>query len=138
MDGCLLCGASARDRFGGLAHEACCPHFMRGPDAGGDHGEWGQLFEVAASSSGPGPDRLARAMRNEERRPKDDAGAELVECEWCGGLADPYSTCPRSLECPDCHARPGSPCKRPSGHKASRLHAARAAAAEAIDNHQEV
>jgi hypothetical protein len=35
----------------------------------------------------------------------------------------PGTTCPRSVECPLCHAGPGSPCRRPSGHRASRLHA---------------
>jgi hypothetical protein len=54
-------------------------------------------------------------------------------CEWCGGEADPRTTCPRSIECPHCHAGPGSPCRRPSGHRASRLHAARIELAESND-----
>lgn len=32
---------------------------------------------------------------------------------------------PRDFFCPDCHARRGSPCKRPSGHRAMDYHAAR-------------
>lgn len=56
----------------------------------------------------------------------------LKQCEWCGGDADPNTVCPKSIECPDCHAQPGSPCKRPSGHKAARLHMARVEKAEAM------
>lgn len=51
-------------------------------------------------------------------------------CEWCGGL-DTEGTCPWSLACPDCHAKPGTRCKRPSGHEADRLHMARVRLAEA-------
>jgi hypothetical protein len=46
-------------------------------------------------------------------------------CPWCGGEADPTTTCPKSLTCPTCHAGPGSPCVRPSGHRAAQLHAQR-------------
>lgn len=50
-------------------------------------------------------------------------------CHACG------ETWPRDpaleIECPDCRAPIGSPCKRPSGHRASRLHNARDAAAMA-------
>lgn len=54
-------------------------------------------------------------------------------CRWCGGLADPSTTCPRSIECPHCHAGPGAPCKRPSGHRAAELHGDRIRAAELLD-----
>lgn len=56
----------------------------------------------------------------------------LAPCEWCGSEADVTTTCPRSIECPDCKAPPGSPCKRPSGHRAAQLHAARVRTAEAL------
>lgn len=36
----------------------------------------------------------------------------------------------REVPCPDCRARVGSPCKRPSGHKASSPHNARDIAAD--------
>lgn len=54
-------------------------------------------------------------------------------CEWCGGLADPTTTCPKSIACPSCHAEPGQRCRRPSGHLATELHAARVEAAELRD-----
>lgn len=43
--GCSLCGASTRDHAGAVKHEGCCPHFMRGPDAGGDPHEWETLLD---------------------------------------------------------------------------------------------
>lgn len=51
-------------------------------------------------------------------------------CAWCGGDALVGTVCPKSLACPTCGAEPGARCKRPSGHKATQLHAARIAAAE--------
>jgi hypothetical protein len=57
----------------------------------------------------------------------------VAACEWCDGDALPGSTCPRSLTCPTCGAEPGSPCKRPSGHRAAVLHAARVDHAERRD-----
>jgi hypothetical protein len=54
----------------------------------------------------------------------------LAECRWCGGTADTGSTCPRSIACPTCAAPAGASCKRPSGHRAAELHAARVALAE--------
>lgn len=39
-DHCPLCSAGDRDRAGALKHQAWCPHFLRGPDAGGDPAEW--------------------------------------------------------------------------------------------------
>lgn len=56
-----------------------------------------------------------------------------VPCEWCGGLITDGSTCPRSLECPSCHAQPGGPCRRPSGHNCD-IHVDRIKAAQAIDD----
>lgn len=41
---CIICGATGLDKRGERTHEPCCPHFMRGPDAGGDPSEWGTLF----------------------------------------------------------------------------------------------
>lgn len=40
---CILCGATATDRAGALKHEGACPHFMRGPDPGGDPSEWTRI-----------------------------------------------------------------------------------------------
>jgi hypothetical protein len=40
---CVLCGAPAADPSG---HEPGCPHFMRGPDPGGDPHEWPTLLEA--------------------------------------------------------------------------------------------
>lgn len=103
-DHCPLCSAGDRDRAGALKHQAWCPHFLRGPDAGGDPAEWGTLLEEL------------------------EPAQELELCPWCGGVA--AGTCPRSLPCPRCSAEPGHPCKRPSGHRAMVLHAERVAAAE--------
>src|SRR4051794_26936904 len=77
-----------------------------------------------------------RARRQPPRRslragsPPARRAAVSVTCEWCGGGVDPASTCARSIECPHCHAAPGHPCHRPSGHRADELHAARVSAAE--------
>lgn len=47
-------------------------------------------------------------------------------CRWCkGNVAEDAGPCPLSFTCPTCAAAPGSKCKRPSGHEASELHAAR-------------
>lgn len=54
-------------------------------------------------------------------------------CEWCGVDAIAGTTCPRAVTCPDCSAPPGSPCKRPSGHKAMTLHMSRVLLAEQDD-----
>lgn len=43
-----------------------------------------------------------------------------MTCRWCG-----ESPCPHDFECPTCHAKPGTHCKRPSGHKAWSPHVAR-------------
>lgn len=56
-----------------------------------------------------------------------------VECSWCGGEVDPSSTCPRAVDCPTCKGRAGGPCYRPSGHRATRLHASRVALAESLE-----
>lgn len=61
-----------------------------------------------------------------------NAGA-LELCQWCGGDAIAGSTCPRSLACPDCRQPAGSPCRRPSDHRADTLHASRIRAAEQLD-----
>lgn len=39
---CVLCGATANVKHANdtVPHEPCCPHFMRGPDPGGDPYEW--------------------------------------------------------------------------------------------------
>jgi len=54
-------------------------------------------------------------------------------CPHCGGTADPSTTCPRSVECPLCGAPAGSPCRRPSGRRATSPHAGRVELAEARD-----
>lgn len=56
-----------------------------------------------------------------------------TECIWCGGQALAETTCPASINCPRCKARPGSRCRRPSGHAAMTLHRERWELAEAID-----
>jgi hypothetical protein len=58
-----------------------------------------------------------------------------MPCTWCGGTADPRTTCPRAVICPTCGAAPGDSCKRPSGHRAAELHAARVYLAEASDRY---
>jgi hypothetical protein len=50
---CLLCGARARDAAGALKHEGSCPHFMRGPDPGGDPYEWPTLEQAIAETAAP-------------------------------------------------------------------------------------
>ena len=42
----------------------------------------------------------------------------------CGCNPGARGTCPHSVACPRCKARPGRPCKRPSGH-ACEMHAER-------------
>lgn len=49
----------------------------------------------------------------------------------CGPQA--RGTCPHATACPRCHAAPGSPCKRPSGHPAGAMHAERYRVAERAD-----
>lgn len=51
-------------------------------------------------------------------------------CPYCGSDAA-VGPCPLSIECPHCGAPEGSSCKRPSGHRASQVHAERIAEAEA-------
>lgn len=58
-------------------------------------------------------------------------------CEWCGGDARVGTTCPRGITCPTCKAPAGSPCTRPSGHRAAVLHAARIHTAETRDLERE-
>lgn len=60
-------------------------------------------------------------------------GKEAEPCPYCGGIALIGTTCPKSLTCRTCQAKPGSPCMRPSGHKAMRLHVDRINDAERID-----
>jgi hypothetical protein len=54
-------------------------------------------------------------------------------CTWCGAAEAAPGTCPKSIECPVCHAAPGQRCVRPSEHPAPELHAARWRRAEEID-----
>jgi hypothetical protein len=35
---------------------------------------------------------------------------------YCHCAHTARGTCPHSIECPACHAKPGRQCKRPSGH----------------------
>lgn len=53
MSGCILCGATATDKYGTTKHEACCPHFMRGPDPGGDPSEWPTLYDALEETARP-------------------------------------------------------------------------------------
>lgn len=50
-------------------------------------------------------------------------------CEFCGSDGA-VGVCPKSLECPRCHAGPGKSCVRPSAHRAAELHSGRIALAE--------
>ncbi len=44
-------------------------------------------------------------------------------CEWCG---EEWKKHPATVvPCPDCQAPAGSPCQRPSGHRASEPHVER-------------
>lgn len=52
-----------------------------------------------------------------------------IDCTRCG--PDHWRPCPHVFTCPDCHAGPGNLCRRPSGHEAPELHAARVALARA-------
>lgn len=61
-DHCLHCNRGDRDRAGTIRHEAWCPLFMRGPDAGGDPRDWGRLFDEQA------PDPLEELAEELERR----------------------------------------------------------------------
>lgn len=59
-------------------------------------------------------------------------------CRWCGGLVVEGSTCPKSIDCPVCHAAPGSACVRPSGHRADMMHAPRIGLAEGMDEGRQI
>lgn len=48
MNACPLCNRADRDRAGAVKHEPWCPHFLRGPDAGGDPAEWPTLLDELA------------------------------------------------------------------------------------------
>jgi len=54
-------------------------------------------------------------------------------CQWCDAYPVPGSVCPWSISCPDCQVGPGRDCRRPSGHRAARMHSARYKATEATD-----
>jgi hypothetical protein len=51
MKACILCGATATDKAGNVKHEGACPHYMRGPDVGGDPFEWPTLLEAIAEAN---------------------------------------------------------------------------------------
>lgn len=71
----------------------------------------------------------AQSSRALELSLRHDGGEE--RCKWCGG-ENTAGTCPRALECPTCHAKPGARCSRPSEHSGPMIavHAARIEAAE--------
>jgi uncharacterized Fe-S cluster-containing radical SAM superfamily protein len=58
---------------------------------------------------------------------------EAKECRWCGGMATLNTVCPASIGCSVCGAKPGSPCKRPSGHRAMTWHKPRIVQAESME-----
>ena len=58
---------------------------------------------------------------------------EIKECEFCEGTTR-GDTCFKAVVCPSCQAAPGRSCIRPSGHKASEIHADRIKAAQALDD----
>jgi hypothetical protein len=51
----------------------------------------------------------------------------------CGCGPQARGTCPHLTACPQCHAAPGAPCKRPSGHPAGAMHTERYRASERAD-----
>lgn len=59
--------------------------------------------------------------------PTIDSVTVAVTCEDCG-VAQPYHPV-LAIECPDCGAKPGRKCKRPSGHRTRQPHADRINAA---------
>jgi hypothetical protein len=66
----------------------------------------------------------------------DLAGRPLTRRRCACGGSSLGETCPQSVTCPTCGlagGRAGRPCCRPSGHRASRWHADRVAAAAAVD-----
>lgn len=111
MTACILCGATATDQTGALKHEGACPHFMRGPDPGGDPAEWETLFDVAPAPTAVDRDRatiaaagfdsfgeafkaaaaVERARVELERRPET---IELLERErFYGRAIDAHDAC---------------------------------------------
>lgn len=93
-----------------------------GPHATPDDVEFVEWFARSGAAADTTPTRLPRMTDLAE----DDV------CEWCGGEAT-TGVCPKSLPCPVCPAQPGQSCKRPSGHRAASMHAARVDAAEQQD-----
>jgi hypothetical protein len=69
---CIHCNRHERDAAGTVKHEAYCPMFMRGPDAGGDPHEWPTLEQAIAEA--------ARGGRREVQiRLTDELEPELVD-----------------------------------------------------------
>jgi hypothetical protein len=68
------------------------------------------------------------SRRHLERLGRGDVVPELFDLEPVPPIAEPD---PRAVQCPTCHAKPGSPCRRPSGHNVfgGDVHAERRAAA---------
>jgi deoxycytidylate deaminase len=58
---------------------------------------------------------------------------EILKCEYCDGYTR-GDTCYKAVGCPSCSAKVGQSCVRPSGHKASRIHADRVALAQYVDD----
>jgi hypothetical protein len=48
---CIHCNRHERDAAGTVKHEAYCPMFMRGPDAGGDPHEWPTIEDAIAETA---------------------------------------------------------------------------------------
>lgn len=97
------------------------------------HG-YNTLDEQLKADSPPNPPRVARKVTFTFARLRKLIEAESAEqlaigerhCEWCDGqVAEDAGPCPYSFECPTCGAKPGSKCKRPSGHEAAEVHRAR-------------
>jgi hypothetical protein len=50
---CPVCRRNDHDRAGNVKHEAWCPHFLRGPDPGGDPYEWPSLLDAVITPNPP-------------------------------------------------------------------------------------
>lgn len=65
-DHCTHCNRGDRDRAGAIRHEAWCPMFLRGPDAGGDPHEWPTLLNEAKKAEQR--DNVGGATREAQHR----------------------------------------------------------------------
>lgn len=57
------------------------------------------------------------------------------DCNWCKGTTR-GDNCAMSVTCPSCKSEPSKSCYRPSGHRASELHADRIKLAQTVDDNK--